>query len=156
MRCFFSRLSADRNSKVVTAFLCCCSTAAMVHSPSLQTRHDSSRLTVDGRSAAFIWTHSSILQNSYLHLSIFRSAVAALWWCRREPVKSVCINQVLVSTSTFNKRVWCWVTDLLPDSGNIKSGFSVFKVHMKKFISRRELRLKLVINDEVLMASGWI
>lgn len=94
-----------RNSTVVTAFLCCCSAAAMGHLPSLQTRHDSSRLAVDGRSAAFIWTHSSRLQNSYLHLSIFRSTVAAFWWCRRESVKSVCINQVLVSTSTFNKRV---------------------------------------------------
>lgn len=105
MSCFISGLSTDRNSTVVTAFLCCGSTAAMRHSPSLQTRHYSSRLTVDGRSAAFIWTHSSILQNSDLHLSIFRSAVAAFWWRRRESVKSVCINQVLVSTSTFNKRV---------------------------------------------------
>lgn len=76
----------------------------------------------------------SVLKN-FQHYS---THVTAFWWCRRKPLKSVCIIQLLVST--FNKWVWCWITDLLPDSGHIKKPrFPVIKVHIKGFILRQYL-----------------
>lgn len=149
MRWFISGLSTDRNSTVVTAcfFFVQVQLQWCAHNPCRPLMIHPGWRGTEGQPR--LSGHFLAHQRSHICVKEFPALptthVTAFWWCRRRSLKSICIIQPLAST--FNKGVWCWVTDRLPDSGHIKKpGFPLFKVQMKGFILRRELRLKLVIH----------